>query len=249
MSTSLNQLIRERNSTLYEVLSELDVVNLATSLDALTKTVGSLSAKIGDLTQNLDNLTVSVNHQAQEIVKIDGRINTLTSIVTSLQEAVGELPTTVDQLGQQVAKLDERVTTLEPLSHRVLELDERVTKLADDVDTWGTLVHEANLPMLKYRVEVLEQSLIEEEEFTKELEARVYRIWYEVGDNISFILNNYVQYADRIKVELPSLLWPEVLHEIPAGPGYVSYHKCRLSLESAATLEGVVQKQTSPDNE
>lgn len=128
--TEIADLIFDSNSTLYEVLDNLDVPNLTTVISTLTTKVDSLTeqlrqlgivvdsnntttnTRIITLTTEVDGLTLTLNNLLTQVTSLNLTVVSHGNSITSLQTQISNLNSTVNQQVSTVNTLSTNVAAL-----------------------------------------------------------------------------------------------------------------------------------------
>lgn len=155
--SEIADLVFAENSTLLEVLDQLQVPELSGEVTQIDSRLTQLTVQVSQLGQIVDQNQLNNQAQFNSINTTLGaqtdEINNLTEDVLNINESMTNLSATVSNLGQQfgdlsneVAEFDSRITSnrtaINSIDARLTFLDTRVSQLGNDVDATRLLVQQ-----------------------------------------------------------------------------------------------------------
>lgn len=161
--SEIADLVFAENSTLLEVLDQLQVPELSGEVTQIDSRLTQLTVQVSQLGQIVDqnqlNNQASFNSINTTLGAQTDDINNLTEDVTNLNESMTNLSATVSNLGQQfgdlsneVAQFDSRIssnrTAINSIDARLTFLDTRVSQLGNDVDAAKLLVNQLSTEVM-----------------------------------------------------------------------------------------------------
>lgn len=131
--SSFKEYVDGNNYTVYEALSELEVVDTEAQIDKMELAITQLQSETTNLARRTQVLEARTNTQDALIENLDEKVDKLSTDVNVLTTEVDDLTTSVGIINNTVADLSENVTSLESsvegLENDMVDLDARITAL------------------------------------------------------------------------------------------------------------------------